>query len=69
LSVPRAALVELIGTDPDLADVVVLTVFARRQWLTQYQAGIRIVGSQYSPDTARLRESAGRNRLACFARS
>jgi thioredoxin reductase (NADPH) len=64
LSVPRAALVELMGTDPDLADVIMPTVFARRQWLTQHQAGIRIVGSPYSPDTVRLREFAARNRLA-----
>jgi thioredoxin reductase (NADPH) len=63
LAVRRAALVELMGTDPDLADVVMPTVFARRQWLSQHQAGMRIVGSRYSPDTARLREFAARNRL------
>jgi thioredoxin reductase (NADPH) len=64
LSVPRAALVEMIGTDSDLADVVIPTVFARREWLTRHRAGVRIVGSQYSADTVRLREFAARNRLA-----
>jgi thioredoxin reductase (NADPH) len=64
LAVPRVVLVELIGTEPDLADVVVPTVFARRQWLSQHRAGVRIVGSRFSPDTARLREFAARNRLA-----
>jgi thioredoxin reductase (NADPH) len=64
LAVPRAAMVELIGTNPDLADVILPTVFARRQWLTEHRAGIRIVGSRFSPDSARLREFAARNRLA-----
>jgi thioredoxin reductase (NADPH) len=64
LALRRDVLVGLMGTDPELADVVMPTVFARRQWLSQHQAGMRIVGSQYSPDTARLREFAARNRLA-----
>ena len=64
LSVRRESVVELIGTDPDLADVILPTVFARRQWLVRHRAGMRIVGSRYSPDTARIREFAARNRLA-----
>ena len=64
LVVPRSALVALIGTDPDLSDVIIPTVFARRQWLIQHQTGLRIVGSRFEPATARLREFAARNHLA-----
>jgi thioredoxin reductase (NADPH) len=61
LAVPAASIVALIGSDPDLGDVIIPAVFARRQWLTQHRAGMRIVGSKFSPDTARLREFAARN--------
>jgi thioredoxin reductase (NADPH) len=64
LSIPRAAIVELIGTHPELGDLIIPAVFARRQWLIRHQAGMRVVGSQFSPETARLREFATRNRLA-----
>jgi thioredoxin reductase (NADPH) len=64
LVVPRSALVELIGTDPELGELIIPTVFARRQWLIQHQTGPRIVGSRFAPGTARLREFAARNHLA-----
>ena len=64
LSVRAASIAELIGSDPDLGDVIIPAVFARRQWLIQHRAGMRIVGSKFSPDTARLKEFAARNRLA-----
>jgi thioredoxin reductase (NADPH) len=64
LVVPRGALIELIGTDQDLGNVIMPTVFARRQWLIQHKTGLQIVGSLFSRDTARLREFAARNHLA-----
>ena len=63
LAVPVNDLRELIATHPDLADVIMPALLARRQWLAQHQAGFQIIGSRYSPDTGRLREFATRNRL------
>src|SRR5262249_23658197 len=64
LSVARSAVLDLIASRPELGDVIIPAVFARRLWLTEHKAGMRIVGSRFSPDTARLREFAARNRLA-----
>jgi thioredoxin reductase (NADPH) len=64
LVVPAAVLVGLIGAAPDIGDVVMPALFARRQWLIEHRAGFEIIGSRYSSDTARLREFATRNRLA-----
>jgi thioredoxin reductase (NADPH) len=63
LAVPVSDLRELIATHPELADVIMPVLLARRQWLAQHQPGFQIIGSRYSPDTARLREFATRNRL------
>jgi thioredoxin reductase (NADPH) len=63
LVVPTAELQTLIAQDQALGDLIVQTVFRRRQWLEQARAGLRIVGSRTSPDTRRLREFAVRNRL------
>jgi thioredoxin reductase (NADPH) len=64
LSVPRDAIVQLVGTHPDLGELIMRAVFARREWLARHEAGMRIIGSRFSPETARLREFATRNRLA-----
>jgi thioredoxin reductase (NADPH) len=63
LVVAVSELRELIATHPDLGDVIMPALLARRQWLAQHQAGFQIIGSRYSPDTGRLREFATRNRL------
>jgi thioredoxin reductase (NADPH) len=63
LAVRVSDLRELIATHPDLANVIMPALMARRQWLGQHQTGFQIVGSRYSPDTGRLREFATRNRL------
>jgi thioredoxin reductase (NADPH) len=63
LVVPVSDLRELIAAHPDLGDVIMPALLARRQWLAQHQAGFQIIGSWYSPDTGRLREFATRNRL------
>jgi thioredoxin reductase (NADPH) len=64
LVVPPTTVTRLIGTAPDLGDVIMPALFARRQWLLEHRAGFEIVGSRFSADTARLREFATRNRLA-----
>jgi thioredoxin reductase (NADPH) len=64
LAVPVAELRTLLGTHPDLGDLVVPVLMARRRWLEERQAGFELIGSRYSPDTGRLREFASRNRLA-----
>ena len=64
LAVPVAELTQLIGAHPDLGEVIMPVLLARREWLARRHAGFQIIGSRYSPDTGRLREFAGRNRLA-----
>jgi thioredoxin reductase (NADPH) len=63
LVVPLGDLRELMAAHPDLGDVIMPVLLARRQWLARQQAGFQIIGSRYSPDTGRLREFATRNRL------
>jgi thioredoxin reductase (NADPH) len=63
LVVPVARLQAVFGRDQALGDLIVQTVFRRRQWLVQRRAGMRIVGSHASADARRLLEFAMRNRL------
>jgi len=63
LVVPVAGLLRVIGQDQGLGQWIIRTLFARRQWLAQVQAGLRIVGSRSAPQTRRLLEFAVRNRL------
>jgi thioredoxin reductase (NADPH) len=63
LVVPVDGLLKVIGRDQGLGQWIIRTLFARRQWLAQVQAGLRIVGSRSSPQTRRLLEFAARNRL------
>jgi thioredoxin reductase (NADPH) len=63
LAVSPAALRELVALDPRLGDIILCAFIVRRELLIGSVAGIRIIGSRYSPDTRRLREFAARNRL------
>jgi thioredoxin reductase (NADPH) len=63
LAVPVTELTQLISAHPDLGEVIMPVLLARREWLALRQAGFQIIGSRYSPDTGRLREFADRNRL------
>ena len=63
LVVPVAGLHAVIGRDQGLGQWIIRTLFARRQWLAQMQAGLRIVGPRSSAQTRRLLEFAARNRL------
>ena len=64
IRVPRSAVEAIIETDAPLGELLVQTLFRRREALLLLHSGIQLIGSRYSPDTQRLREFAARNRLA-----
>lgn len=63
LAVPLDRLRRLVATDPGLGDLVLRAYLVRRWLLIGLGAGLRIVGSRYSPQARRLRDFAARNRL------
>ena len=63
LAVPVARLRDLVARDPAFGDLVLRAYLLRRSILIGLGAGLRIVGSKYSPDTRRVRDFAARNRL------
>jgi thioredoxin reductase (NADPH) len=63
LAVPVARLRELIDRDPAFGDLVLRAFLLRRSILIGLGAGLRVVGSRYSPDTRRVRDFAARNRI------
>ncbi|MGW3363141.1 FAD-dependent oxidoreductase [Streptosporangium canum] len=63
LAVPTRRLLQIVAHDPELGDLILRAFLIRRSLLIGSGAGLRIIGSRYSPDTRRLREFAARNRL------
>jgi thioredoxin reductase (NADPH) len=63
LAVPVPRLRELVAENRGLGDLILHAYLMRREHLIGAGAGLRIVGSLHSPDTARLRDFAARNRL------
>ncbi len=63
LAVPVNRLRELVARDSALGDLILRAYLLRRSNLIGIGAGVRIVGSRYSPDARRLRDFAARNRL------
>ena len=63
LAVPADRLKELVARDPAIGDLVLRAYLLRRSILIGLGAGLRIIGSRYSPDTRRVRDFAARNRL------
>jgi thioredoxin reductase (NADPH) len=63
LQVPVEELRALVTTDSGLGDLILRAYLMRREILIGLGAGLRIVGSRYSPDTRRLREFCARNRI------
>jgi thioredoxin reductase (NADPH) len=61
--VPAERLRHLVARDSALGDLILRAYLLRRSMLIGLGAGLRIVGSRYSPDFRRLREFAARNRL------
>jgi thioredoxin reductase (NADPH) len=64
IRVLRSAVKAVIENDAALGELLVQTLFRRREALLLLRSGMQLIGSRYSPDTQRLREFAARNRLA-----
>jgi thioredoxin reductase (NADPH) len=63
LAVPVSRLAELVSRDPSLGDLILRAYVMRREILIGSGAGVRIIGSRFSPETRRLREFLSRNRV------
>lgn len=63
LAVPVPRLLERVGQDLALGDLILRAYLARRSMLIERGIGLQIVGSRYSQDARRLREFAARSRL------
>ena len=63
LQVPVEHLRRVVAQDPALGDLVLRAYLLRRELLIGLGAGLKIVGSRFSPDTRRLRDFAARNRI------
>src|ERR1700749_2056069 len=63
LALPVARLRELISRDPAIGDLILRAYLLRRSILIGLGAGLRVVGSKFSPDTRRVRDFAARNRI------
>ena len=63
LAVPPDRLKDVIAEDGTLGEIILRAFLLRRSILLGTGAGLKIVGSRFTPDTLRLREFAVRNRL------
>jgi thioredoxin reductase (NADPH) len=63
LQVPVEQLRALVTQDAAIGDLILRAYLMRREILIGLGAGLKIVGSRYSPDTRRLREFCARNRI------
>jgi thioredoxin reductase (NADPH) len=64
LAIPPERLKEVVTEEPNLSDIILKALLARRSWeMRTGGTGLRLVGSRRSRDAARLREFAARNRL------
>jgi thioredoxin reductase (NADPH) len=64
IAMPAVALRQLIAANPTLGDTILAAFLARRRnLLTGAAPAIRVVGSQFSPESLRLREFLARNRI------
>ncbi len=63
LAVPAHHMRQVVARDSTLGDLILHAFLLRRSLLIGLGAGVRIVGSRFSPDTRRLRDFAARNRL------
>ncbi|HSS32530.1 MAG TPA: FAD-dependent oxidoreductase [Solirubrobacterales bacterium] len=63
IQVPAARMRKLLGEDEELSNVVLPAFLARRARLINIGAGVHLIGSRFSPDSRRLRDFLGRNRV------
>ncbi len=62
--VPRDRLRQLMATNPRLGDIILAAFVARRGMLmTEAAPAIRVIGSQFSPESLRIREFLTRTRI------
>jgi thioredoxin reductase (NADPH) len=67
LAIPPERLKEVVTEEPNLSDIILKALLARRSWeMRNGGTGLRLVGSRRSKDAARLREFAARNRVPHF---
>ena len=63
IQVPVEKLREIVAEDKALSDLILGAFIARRSILIDAGAGIKLIGSRFSPDSRRLREFLARNRM------
>ena len=63
LRVPVERVRERVVQDPGLGDLILRAFIQRREILIDLGAGLKLIGSCYSPDTRRLLEFLARNRV------
>jgi thioredoxin reductase (NADPH) len=63
IQVPAERLRALLAQDEELSNVVLPAYLARRARLIDIGAGVHLIGSRFSPDSRRMREFLGRNRV------
>jgi thioredoxin reductase (NADPH) len=63
IQVPAAPMRKLLGDDEELSNVILPAFLARRARLINIGAGVHLIGSRFSPDSRRLRDFLGRNRV------
>jgi thioredoxin reductase (NADPH) len=63
VQVPAGRMRELVRGDEALGGLILNALLARRSGLIESEAGVRLIGSRYSPETSRLREFLARNRV------
>jgi thioredoxin reductase (NADPH) len=63
LAVPVPELLKVVAEELSLGDLILRACLVRRSMSVRSGAGLRIIGSCFSPDARRLREFAARNRL------
>ena len=63
IQVPAARMRAVVSQDEELSNLIFRAYMSRRSILIDLGAGVRLVGSRFSPDTRRLREFMARNRM------
>ncbi|MDX6699487.1 MAG: thioredoxin reductase [Solirubrobacteraceae bacterium] len=63
IQIPVESLRELVAQDRTMSDLILGAFMARRSILIDVGAGIRLIGSRFSPDSRRLREFLARSRM------
>jgi thioredoxin reductase (NADPH) len=63
LAIPAATLRAIVTEDPGFSDYILRAFLLLRSHLVEKGAGLKIIGSSYSPDMQRLRDFVARNRL------